>query len=367
MNPNSQPSIRSTALPRRDFLQYLGAGTLGLALAGLGSLRAAEPVASAPAAPKPRPGPKQLRGLFPIGQSPFTADDKLDLDSLAAQVTFCNRGHVHGFVWPQIASGWTNLSEPERLAGAEAILAAGKGGATALVVGVQSKTGDMAEVERYAKHAAAHAADAIVSLPPPGVSDEKILLDYYQQVGRMTELPLFVQTQENMSVDLVVEAFKMIPTAKQVKDEAAAGGGPLQRITEIRKRTNDEMKVFSGQGVRTMINEMELGFSGHCPVVGLADVYAAAFDLWHAGRRQAAFDMFGRILAFGSIGSADSNSLLIARGVFKPTVNSRATPGMGGGGVGGGGGGGGARGGPRLDEARIREELNNYLKPYLRA
>jgi len=363
MNPRLLPTLRSSDLPRREFLQYLGAGAVGLALAGAGSLRAV----AADAAPgaKPRSGPKQLRGLFPIGQTPFSEGDTLDVESLAAQVQFCNRGGVHGFVWPQIASGWTNLSEAERMAGTEAILAAGKGGATALVVGVQSKTGNIPEVERYAKQAAAHGADAIVSLPPPGVSDEKVLLDYYQQVGKMTELPLFVQTQENMSVDLVIEVFKTIPTAKYVKDEAAAGGGPLQRVTEIRRRTNDEMKVFSGQGVRTMINEMELGFSGHCPVVGLADVYAAAFDLWHAGKRQEAFDMFGRVLAFGSIGTADSNSLLVARGVFKPTVKSRATPGMGGGG--GGGGGGGARGGPRLDEAKLREELNNYLKPYLRA
>ena len=360
MKPRSQPANRTSELPRREFLQFLGAGALGLSLTGVGSLRAADPAAPKPVAAAPRSGPKPLRGLFPIGQTPFTADDKLDLESLAAQVTFCNRGAVHGFVWPQIASGWTTLSEPERLAGAEAILAAGKGGATALVVGVQSKSGDLQEVERYAKHAATNGADAIVSLPPPGVSDEKVLLDYYQQVGRMTELPLFVQTIENMSVDLVIEIFKTIPTAKQVKDEATAGGGPLQRVTEIRKRTNDEMKVFSGQGVRTLINEMELGFSGHCPIVGLADVYAAAFDLWHAGKRREAFDMFGRVLAFNSLGTADSNGLLIARGVFNPITKSRATPGMG--------GGGGGRGvGPRLDNAGVRAALNNYLKPYLKA
>ncbi len=381
MNPNSQPSVRSTALPRRDFLQYLSAGTLGLALAGLGSLRAAEPGASAPATARPRPGPKQLRGLFPIGQTPFAEDDKLDLESLAAQVTLCNRGGVHGFVWPQIASGWTVLSEAERMAGTEAILAAGKGGATTLVVGVQSTTGNLQEVERYAKHAATHGADAIVSLPPPGVADEKVLLDYYQQVGKMTELPLFVQTQENMSIDLVIEIYKSVRTARYLKDEANPGGGALGRITEIRRRTNDEMKVFSGQGVRTMINEMELGFSGHCPVVALADVYAAAFDLWHAGKHQEAFDMFGRILAFNSLGTSGGNSVLIARGVFKPTVRTRtappaagvdvaAEPGAGGGRGGrggGGGGGGGARGGPRLDDKGVRDALNNYLKPYLRA
>jgi hypothetical protein len=180
------------------------------------------------------------------------------------------------------------------------------------------------------------------------------------QVGRMTGLPLFVQSQGNMSVDLAVEIYRTVPTARYLKDEAAAGGGPLQRIGEIRRRTNDEMKVFSGQGVRTMINEMELGFSGHCPVVALADVYAAAFDLWHADRRKEAFDMFGRILAFNSLGTADANTMLIVRGVFKPTTRSRPTPGMGGGAA-------GARTGPRLDEKGIRDGLEDYLRPYLRA
>jgi len=60
--------------------------------------------------------------------------------------------------------------------------------------------------------------------------------------------------------------------------------------------------------------------------VALADVYAAAFDLWHAGKRREAFDMFGRILAYNSLGSAGRESVLIARGVFKPTVRSRNAP-----------------------------------------
>jgi dihydrodipicolinate synthase/N-acetylneuraminate lyase len=384
MNARTPLTSPPVGVRRRDFLQLIGAGSLGLALAGAGSLRAADPSTPAKPAPLPRPGRKQLRGLFPIGSTPFLEGDKLDLESLAAQVTFCNRGGVHGFVWPQIASGWTTLSEAERLAGTEAILATGKGGATTLVVGVQSKTGDLKEVERYAKHAVANGADAIVSLPPPGVSDEKVLLDYYQQVGKMTELPLFVQTIENMSIDLVIEIYKTIRTARYVKDEANPGGGALGRIAEIRQRTNDEVKVFSGQGVRTMINEMELGFSGHCPTVALADIYAAAFDLWHADRHQEAFDMFGRILAFNSMGTTSRDSVMIARGVFKPTVKFRNAPmaagveftpepgasgrgGRGAGGGGGGGGGGGPRPGPHLDDKAVRDALDHYLKPFMRA
>ena len=367
MNPRSPSDRPATSLPRRDFLHYLGAGALGLAL----SSRTAQAVDFGAGTAPPMdlsPGPKKLRGLFPIGQTPFTADDKLDLESLAAQMPFCNRGGVHGFIWPQIASDWTMLTEPERMAGAEALAAANKGGATTLVIGVQSKTADYKEVERYAKHAAKTGADALCALPPANVTDDKVLLDYYQQVGRMTALPLFVQSQGNMSVDLIVEMFKTIPTVRQVKDEA---GVPLERIAELRQKTNDQLHVFSGQGVRTMINEMELGFVGHCPYTGLADVYAQTFDLWHAGKRQQAFDMFGRIMAFSSLGTADWSDVLAIRGVFKPGYKSRKAGGGGAGGgaaaKGGGGGGGRGAGGPRLTDKEIRDALNTYMKPYLKA
>ena len=101
----------------------------------------------------------------------------------------------------------------------------------------------------------------------------------------------------------------------------------------------------------------------------MSDIYAQAFDLWHAGKKREGFDMFGRVLAFDSIPNADGYAL-IARGVFKEGTITRSmslAPASGGGRA--GGGGGGNRPGPPLDEAgkkEIREALNTYLKPYLK-
>lgn len=328
---------------RRDFLSLLGAGAISLALADNGVSATGKP----------------MRGLFPIGQTPCTPDNKLDLDCLAAEVKFCNRGGVHGFAWPQIASGWTGLTQKERMEGAETILAAGKGGKTALVIGVQTQGGDLNGAIEYAKHAASHGADAIVSLPPDK-ADDNAMVEYYKTIGKSTDLPLFVQSTGDMSVDLVVRMFKEIPTMRVIKDEA---GNPLQRVAEIRERTGGKLNVFSGNGVRTMITEMERGFEGHCPTTGLSDVYAQAFDLWHGGKKREAFDMFGRVLAFESIPNAGTY-VLIARGVFKEDTVTRAMS-M----AGGGAGGGARRPTAPLDEAgkkEIREALNTYLKPYLR-
>ncbi len=328
---------------RREFLRQIGAGAISLAVANHSLAAEGKP----------------LRGLFPIGQTPCTPDNKLDLDCLAAEVKFCNRGGVHGFVWPQIASGWAGLTQQERMQGAETILAAGKGGKTALVIGVQTKDGDINKAIEYARHAASSGADAVVSLPPEKADDDAMLA-YYKTIGKATDLPLFVQSTGDMSVDLVVRLFKEIPTMRVIKDEA---GNPIQRVAEIRERTGGKLNVFSGNGVRTMITEMERGFSGHCPTTGLADIYAQAFDLWHAGKKREGFDMFGRVLAFESIPNAGSY-VLIARGVFKENTIARAMTSSG-----GGQSGGGARRMEPLDEAgkkEIREALNTYLKPYLR-
>ena len=58
-------------------------------------------------------GGKTLEGVFPIAFSPFTEENKLDLEGLASEVRFCNRGGVAGLIWPQIASAWSTLSDTE--------------------------------------------------------------------------------------------------------------------------------------------------------------------------------------------------------------------------------------------------------------
>jgi dihydrodipicolinate synthase/N-acetylneuraminate lyase len=329
-------------LNRRTVLKTLGAFTAGAAFSRSAFAERTNVSAS-----------KTLRGLFPIGQTPFTQDDKLDFDCLAAEVAFCNRASVPGFIWPQIASGWSTLSTSERFAGTEAILAAGKGGKTALVIGVQTQNNDLPGAIAFAKHAAQHGADAICSLPPAG--DDAAMLSYYKAIGSATDLPLFVQTIGDMSVDLIVAMFRSIPTMRVVKDEA---GDPLARITEIRQKTADKLGVFAGKGVRTLIDEMQLGFAGYCPVVALADVYQQAFELYEAGKKREAFDMFGRILAFDSISHADQY-LLVARGIFKENTRSRPMPGMG-----------NPANKPtpitEEDKKSVRAALDLYLKPYLR-
>ncbi len=299
---------------------------------------------------------RKLAGLFPIGFTPVNAEGQIDFDGLAAQVRFCRKGGVQGIAWPQIASGWTTLSEAERLQGAEAMLSAAKGGTTAVVIGVQSKTADFAESERYAKHAEKLGADAIICIAPPGMQPGPELVAFYEKLGKATSLPLFIQTGGDFSVDLVIELFNKVPTFRYVKDEA---GDPLERVQELLERSNHQLKVFSGKGVNTMITEMERGFIGHCPFVSFSDIYASAWTDYHAGRLHEAFDQFGRIEAASTMFAQSDVNILIARGVFKPGTTTRVAPPAP-----------GADTRPHRkpsDPEEIKRELDKYLKPYLKA
>jgi dihydrodipicolinate synthase/N-acetylneuraminate lyase len=300
-------------------------------------------------------GAKRLAGIFPIGFTPVNTQDQVDYEGLAAQVQFCRRGGVHGLAWPQIASGWTVLSEEERMHGAEALLSAARGGSTAIVIGVQSRTADFAETERYAKQAEKLGADAVICIAPPGIAPGPDLLAYYQKLGKATSLPIFIQTGGDFSVDLVVEMFNTIPTCRYVKDEA---GDPLERIAEIRKRTNDQLNCFSGKGVNTLMTEMERGFVGHCPFVSFSDVYASAYDLYHSGKAREAFDQFGRIEAASTMFAQSDVNILIARGVFRPGTTTRVAPPAP---------GADTRKRKPSDPEEIKRELDLYMKPYLKA
>src|SRR5277367_2354681 len=332
-----------TAMAGLDRRQFIGALSFGAAAMALPQLVGAQTAA------------RRLAGVFPIGFTPVNARNQLDYDGLAAQVQFCRRGGVHGLAWPQIASGWTTLTEEERMQGAETLVSAARGGSTAIVIGVQSRTADFNETERYARQAEKLGADAIICIAPPGVTDASQLLPYYQRLGKVTSLPLFAQTGGDFGVDLIVEMFHTIPTFRYVKDEA---GDPLERVTEIRRRSNNQLQCFSGKGVSTMITEMERGFVGHCPFVSLADLYASAYDSYHAGKLSKAFDQFGRILAAGSMFAQNDVNILIARRVFRPGTTTRVAPPA-----------------PGADTQRrktmspeeIRAHLDTYLKPYLRA
>ncbi len=237
-----------------------------------------------------------FRGIYPIVATPYKDDGALDLETLAKEVRFLDRAGVHGIVWPQLASEYALLTYEERIAGAETIVEASKGLRPKVVIGVQAA--DAAAAVRYAEHARSIGPDAIIALPPRKGGQTKFDLDavaqYYAAVAEAGGLPMFMQAIGNMSVEFVARTVRDVPNLRYVKDEA---GHTLSRITEFESLAGQERPVpFTGGHGRTLIEEMSRGSAGTMPAASWVDLYVRVWDLWHAGHRHEAIDMFSKAL-----------------------------------------------------------------------
>ncbi len=332
---------------RRKFLQG-AAASLGMLAAANAQVFAADSRAALVKSPNGKP----LSGVFPIGWTVCTADNRLDTDAMVKQQQFLNRGKVAGMAWPQNASGWRSLTPAEWHSGAEAL--ASVKGDTALVLGVQTIGFNTASSQAYARKAKSLNADAIISLTPPGASGSEIAA-YFKALSDASGLPIMVQAVGDVSVDNLVALSAAIPAIVAVKDEA---GDPLERATDLLRRTGGKLVDFSGGGGLTFFAELELGFGGTMPYTGMADVLQLCFNSYQAGRKNEAYDMFGRFLAFNSLPRANEY-VMKARGVFAEDAVMRSNPGAAANSRRGGGPITGAQ------KAHIRAALNTYLKRYL--
>jgi 4-hydroxy-tetrahydrodipicolinate synthase len=286
--------------------------------------------------------------VFPIGWTPCRPDNTLDTDAMVKQIAFLNRGKVAGMAWPQNASGWQTLTSKEWNAGAEAL--ASVKGRCALILGVQTAGFNVANSQVYARTAKRLNVDGIISIVPPDTSDADVIR-YFKALSDASGLPMMVQAIGNTSVNTLVALSAAVPNIVAVKDEA---GDPLQRAPGMLRRTGGRLEVFSGGGGMKFFPELELGFTGTCPYVGLADVLQSCFDHYQAGRKREAFDIFGAFLAFNAIPRANEY-VMMARGVFAEDAVMRSMPTAR------------RRGGPitNAQKAEIRKALGSYLKPYL--
>jgi hypothetical protein len=340
----------SSTTGRRGFLKGASAFASVLVAGRWGTASAAQIFKS--------PHGKALAGVFPIGWTPCTPDNRLDLQRMVAQCEFVNKGKVAGIAWPQNASGWQSLSSEEWHSGADALLSVK--GKSAIVLGVQTVGFDTNKSVDYAKYAGAKGADAIISLTPPGASDEEIIA-YFKALSAASQLPMMVQAVGDVSVDTLVALSKALPTLMAVKDEA---GDPLQRWPNLRERVDGKLEDFSGAGGHTFFAEMEEGFLGTCPYVGLSDVLQRSFDLHQAGKKTESYDAFGSFLAFDSLPHAN-DYVLVARGVFPEDAIMRSNPPAE-----RAASAAPARRGPRspiteAEKEEIRLALHTYLKRYL--
>jgi 4-hydroxy-tetrahydrodipicolinate synthase len=223
-----------------------------------------------------------------------------------------------------MASEYAQLSKPERLRGMEVLAKAARGRKPALVLGIQGA--GVGEALEYARRAEELGPDGVIAMPPKEAKSLDDYREYYRGLAGLIRRPFFIQTTGGAkgvvpSVDFLVELAKEFPHLGYVKEETSP---VIERMQALARRRPAIKAVFSGSAGRGMLYEMRLGLDGTMPGAPYAEMYAQIWDLYQAGKREQARELFSKLLLMINLEEQIPGTrryVLKKRGVFKTTVS----------------------------------------------
>lgn len=258
-----------------------------------------------------------MRGIFPVLQTPVSANGDLDEKSLEREVSFCIEAGAHGLVFPVLGSEFQFLSEEERQRLVEVVVGEAAG-QVPVVAGVAGASAAVAVT--CARDAARTAADAVIALPPyiTSASREEIE-DYYRQVARVVERPVFIQhSQAGMDPSFLQHLLQEIEHVNYVKEEMHPSAHNISAVLD--QVGEDCLGVFGGGHGRWMLSELHRGASGFMPAAEMTDVHVRIWDAYQSGDEAEARRIFNQLLPLINLivilGMKVCKTVLVRRGII---------------------------------------------------
>lgn len=266
----------------------------------------------------------EMNGIIGVANTPFTDNDKIDVESLKRYVSHSMDCGVVGFLLTAMAAEINKLSIEERgLIVREVVYEVN--GRVPVIAGSSSVSQEMrCELARMGID---QGADGIlVSIP---YEDEKSFLEQIAEIDHLG--PGFLMIQDwsfdnfGIPVSVIKKAFQEFESFKCLKVEVVPAG---KKYTDVIEATKGKLHVSGGWAASQMIEALDRGVNAFMPTI-LHDVYGEIYHLYQAGKREQAKDLFFellKIIAFShqhvDISIHFNKQLLHRQGIFS-TANVR--------------------------------------------
>jgi len=226
---------------------------------------------------------KPFRGVYTIPATPFTENGQLDEVGLKNIVEFCVGCGAHGLVYPVNASGFSTLSDEERLRGSRIVIEQ-NAGRIPVMIGVQGVCTEHAIM--FAREANAMGADAVIAMTPYIVkfNQPDMVVGYYRAISDAISIPVCIQNHavgSELSVATMARVIKEVEHVEYVKEETLP---VTHKITQLIEACGPKLKgVFGGAGGRYILLEYPRGCIGQMPGCHLTDVVVRLWNALDAG------------------------------------------------------------------------------------
>lgn len=241
---------------------------------------------------------KELRGIFPILDTPFTKSGDVDFDSLQNEVRFMSEHGCHGLTLFGIAGEYYKLLEEEQDRMLRVVIDEAHRHNTPIVANVTCQSTEAA-VKR-AKYFEEQGADALMLLPPsmhkPGVAD---LVDHMLTVCDAVKIPVVLQYCPE-STGLAIDAHVFADVGKRTRN-----GGVYYKIeckpagaytTTVLNLIGNLPRVFAGNAGYQFIELFDRGAIGVMPGPSMFDLYLQIYDEYISGNRSESYKLHSNVL-----------------------------------------------------------------------
>lgn len=267
---------------------------------------------------------QQLRGIYPVFQTPFLEDETIDYATLAREIEWLFERGSNGIVMAMV-SELLRLSHSERMKLAEAACKLGTAhGDVIISVGAESTR---VAVE-LAQQAEAVGATAVMINPPVTVTAEQDeLLGYFGRIIEAIGIPAVVQDASGyvgkaIPVELYSTMIEEWGDRVYFKPEATPIG---PRLSQLRDATNGKARVFEGTGGIALVDSYRRGIVGTMPGADLIDAIVALWKALEAGDESRIYriscPLIGLVNLCTTLDSylAIEKHLLVRQGIFRNT------------------------------------------------
>lgn len=221
---------------------------------------------------------KELRGIIPVLNTPFDANNEVDKDDMLRQLNYAIAQGSHGIAVNGEASECYNLSRQERQQILEWVMEETRGKIPIVVgVGTNDSTADSVAL---ARHANEKGADAVFSSPLiKGETTPPAIYAHFKAINDAVDIPVIVQQHSIVIPDAVLKRLiEELENIRYIKEERPLNNG--QWITKDQS-LSDKVQVLS-IGVQ-MMDELQRGAIGMMPsCMGLAR-YVKIFNSYMSG------------------------------------------------------------------------------------
>jgi len=264
---------------------------------------------------------RSMTGVYPILQTPFDAEGRIDEEDLRHEVEWAIDCGVDG-LGIAMASEIYKLSEAERDLVLKTVVDQAKGRAR-VIMNTGAESTDVAAL--YSRRAEELGADGVMIAPPAfmPVHPAEVVL-HFKTVAEAINLPVFMQDQPASPIGpaLAANIARQHENLCYAKVETPPTPPRMAELAELRADTG--LVIFGGYGGMFLFEEVRRGSVGTMPGCTMPDVFVRLWRMWHEGKRQDAeresrrYAAFMRAIGQGlGLGAWLYKHVLVRRGIFK--------------------------------------------------